>query len=102
MLVDETERASVVALTQAIKKGFAELKPQPFIGVFLQLHRMGDTGRIAHLKTQLLINAEIAVVDEISGPDAIDAEQLIPGLEAKVFTDRTRRYGHHECRSRLT
>ena len=90
MLIDEAERAMVVALTQPIEERLGESETEAIVGLLFQLHVVQLTGGVTHLELKLLLNAEVAVVDQISWPHTIDAEQLISGFEAKLLTNRAR------------
>jgi hypothetical protein len=59
---------------------------------------MQPTCGITHLQLKLLLHAEVAVVDQVSRPDTINAEQLISGFEAKLLTNRARFDGIHHRR----
>ena len=37
---------------------------------------------------ELLINTEIAVINQIPGADSVDAHQLIAGLKSELLADR--------------
>tara|TARA_B100000900_G_C20242684_1_gene578576 strand:- start:233 stop:625 length:393 start_codon:yes stop_codon:yes gene_type:complete len=87
LLVDEAEGATVGALTKAIKESFGETKPQTIVGILLQLDAMQLTGAVTNLKRQLLLNNEVAVINEISGTDSIDAEQLISWFKSQFLSN---------------
>ena len=77
----------VVALPQAIKQRLGEGKAQTFVSVLFQIHLMDLTGSIQHLEMKLLLHAEVAVINQISRTDAVDAEQLIAGFKTELFAD---------------
>ena len=91
----------VVALPQAIEEGLGETKTKTVIGILLEVHLVQGTRGIAHLEVQLLIDTEVAVVDEIARTNAVDAEQLITRLKAQLLADRTRLNLIHHGRLRL-
>ena len=87
LLVDEAERATVGALTKAVKQRFGESKPQTIVCIFLQLDAMQLTGTVTNLKRQLLLNNEVAVINEIARAHSIDAEQLISWFKSQFLSN---------------
>ena len=101
LLIDKTERASVVALAQAIEQRLTELKAKAVVGVFFKINLVQVSSGIPHLEVQVLLNTEVAVIDQITGPDAIDTEQLVSRLKPQFLADGARLDGNHNSGRRL-
>ena len=100
--INEAKRTVVVALPQAIKEGLREAKTQTIIGIILEIHLMQLARGIAHLQVKLLINTEVAIINEITRANAVDAHQLITGFESELLSDRPLLNLIHNRRLRLT
>ena len=85
----------VVALPQAIKQGLCEGQSESVISILFERHLMQLPPGIAHFQVELLLHTEIAVVDEISWANAIDAQKLVAGFETKLLSDGSRLHGIH-------
>ena len=102
LLIDEAERTAVIALTQPVKQGFGEGQPKAVIGILFKFDTMLFSSSILDLKDQLLLHAEVAVIDQVPGTDTIDADQLISGLKPECLPDRACLDGGDDRRLRLT
>ena len=102
LLIDEAKRTVVVALPQAIEERLREAKTQTIVSIFLQVHLMQNARHVAHLQVKLLINTEVAVIDEIPRANAVDAHQLITWLKSELLSDRPLLNLIHDRRLRLT
>ena len=90
LLIDETERTAVSALPQAIKQRLGERKPEAIIRILFEFNAMERPCGVLYLEDEILFNGQIAVINQISWANTIDAEQPIAGFEAELLTDRTR------------
>jgi hypothetical protein len=87
LLIDEAEGTSIGALPKTVKQCFGERETKAIVGILLQLNAMQLTGAVTDLERQLLLNGQIAVINQIAGAHTIDAEQLIPRLESQLLAD---------------
>jgi hypothetical protein len=53
--------------------------------------------RVLHLKQQFLLALEDLEVDQIAGGNAIDPQQPIPRLKAKLLTNRSGLHRRYDC-----
>jgi len=82
----------VVALLEPVEQGLAEAESESIISVLFKLDHVAGAIGILDFKGELLVAAEDLEVDQITGAPAVDADQPVPGLKTKLFTDRTRLY----------
>ena len=97
LLVDEAKRTAVVALPQTIEQRFGEGQPKTIIRVFLKFNAVQLPCTVTDLKCQLLLNDQIAVINEVTRSHPIDAEQLVTRLESQLLTDRASLHGGNHC-----
>ena len=96
LLVDEAERAGVVALLEPIEQSLGEAQAQALIEVLLQLHAVDGAVGVFHLQHQIFFAHQHMQIDQVAGALTVDAQQPVAGLEAQLLTDRTRLHrGHH-------
>ena len=96
LLVDEAERAVVIALLEAIEEGLGETQAQPVIEILLQLHPVQGAVGVFDLQGEFLFSHQHLQINQIAGAPAIDAEQAIAGLEAELLGDGAGLHrGHH-------
>lgn len=90
LLIDETERTTVVALPQTIEQCLGEAQAKPLIGILLQFDDVQAAVRILDFQGQFLAALEHLEIDQIARTDAVDAQQPIARLETQLLPDRIR------------